>query len=30
MADYERQNISLREEINRIQQARSARGGSRV
>jgi hypothetical protein len=30
MADYERQNISLREEINRIQQARSARGGGRV
>lgn len=30
MADYERQNISLREEINRTQQARSARGGGRV
>jgi predicted RNase H-like nuclease (RuvC/YqgF family) len=30
MADYERQNISLREEINRIQQARSARSGDRV
>lgn len=30
MADYERQNISLREEINHLQQARSARGGGRV
>jgi hypothetical protein len=30
MADYERQNISLREAINRTQQARSARGGGRV
>ena len=30
MADYERQNASLREEINRIQQARSARGRGRA